>query len=80
MLYLCRVKLIISNQITKKMEQKTSYRTEIREMKVGAIKIYPIEHLRTIRVTASEIGLMLARQYKTSTNKKNRTITVTRTA
>ena len=62
------------------MEQKTSFRTEIRDMSVGSIKIYPIEHLRTVRVTASEIGLMLARRYKTSTNKHNRTITVTRTA
>jgi hypothetical protein len=41
---------------------------------------FPIEKLRVVRVTASDLGLMFGRRYSTLTDRDERTVTVTRTA
>lgn len=47
-------------------------------MEVGQTQAFPILQLKSVRTQASEIGVMLERQYKTHISRGDRTIIVTR--
>lgn len=61
------------------MGKKSSvYKSEITDMEVGQTKDFPIEHMATIRVTASNLGAILRRQYTTGCSDDKSTYQVTR--
>lgn len=47
-------------------------------MAIGDTLVFPIERTISVRATASLAGALLARQYKTKTDRVGRTISVTR--
>lgn len=47
-------------------------------LEVGETAVFGIERLKSIRTQASELGAILNRQYKTRTDREERTITVKR--
>lgn len=47
-------------------------------MKLTEEVTFPIEQMRSVRAIASELGAIMARRYKTYSDRVNRTITVTR--
>ena len=50
----------------------------IEAMAIGDTLVFPIERTISVRATASLAGALLARQYKTKTDRVGRTISVTR--
>lgn len=66
--------------MSKKMteNQTDSIGSTLKKMSVGAKEAFPIEKMKTIRVAASEMGLIYNRKYKTATNRASRTIEVIR--
>lgn len=61
-------------------ENLIKVRPTLTEMKVGDQKSFPIEQMKSVRAQASELGVILDRKYKTKSNRRERTICVTRTA
>lgn len=55
-------------------------RPAIEALEVNQKIDFPIEKLRVVRVTASDLGLMLGRRYSTLTDRDERTVIVTRIA
>lgn len=60
-------------------EQKEKIRPILVGLKAGESHPFPIERLKSVRTQASEIAMIYDRQFKTETNRMDRTITVTRT-
>lgn len=60
-------------------ENTIKIRPALTSMEVGDTCIFPVCKMKSVRAQASELGVILDRQYKTSTNRADRTITVTRT-
>ncbi len=52
--------------------------TALREMEIGESVIYPIERTSYVRSACVTFGLEWGKKFKTSTNRVDRTITVTR--
>lgn len=48
------------------------------KLEVGETAVFGIERLKSIRTQASELGAIFNRQYKTRTDREERTITVKR--
>ncbi len=61
-------------------ENAIKIRPTLTEMEVGDKKTFPVRRMKSVRAQASELGVILDRTYKTTTNRVERTITVTRTA
>ncbi|MEG2157545.1 MAG: hypothetical protein RRY07_07145 [Bacteroidaceae bacterium] len=51
----------------------------LRDLEVGDELTFPVERLRTIKVSCSQQGLIWDRVFTTSTNREDRTIKVSRT-
>ena len=51
---------------------------ELRSMKVGEVREYPIEHRDTLATTATRLGLKYDRYYRLSSSRKTRITTVKR--
>ena len=65
--------------MTKKSVQKiVSIRPILMDMSVGATVSFPVERLRSVRATASELGFILGRKYTTHTDRVSREIQVLR--
>lgn len=64
----------------KKVEKFESVRSTLNKMEVGDTISYPIERLRTIRATASEMGIVEGKTYSTRTSKEERLIYIQRKA
>lgn len=63
------------------MEDKIiKIRPAIEALEVNQKVEFPIDKLRTVRVTASDLGLMFGRRYSTLTDRDERIVTVTRIA
>lgn len=63
------------------MEDKIiKIRPAIEALEINQKVEFPIDKLRTVRVTASDLGLMFGRRYSTLTDRDERTVTVTRIA
>lgn len=63
------------------MEDKIiKIRPAIEALEINQKVEFPIDKLRTVRVTASDLGLMFGRKYSTLTDRDERTVTVTRIA
>lgn len=60
------------------MTAKTDVKIRIEQMEVGESVSFDIARLLTVRTYASSVGLILNRNYRTTTNKEEKTITVTR--
>lgn len=58
----------------------TQIRPAIREMQVNDEVRFPIAQMKYVRVAASELGLIHGRNYRTSVNRADRTISVIREA
>lgn len=61
-------------------EYAQKIRPTLTGMEVGEKTTFPIEQMKSVRAQASELGVIHNRTYKTSTNRVERIITVTRTA
>ena len=59
-------------------ENLNKIRPAITGMVAGESRKFPIEKLRYVRVSASELGVMLNRKYRTALDREARTVTVTR--
>lgn len=55
-------------------------RPAIEALEVDEEITFPLEKLRNVRVTASDLGLILGRVYTTNANRDERIVTVKRTA
>lgn len=66
--------------MAEKTENTIKIRPTLTGMEVGDTQTFPVRIMKSVRSQASELGVILDRQYKTSTNRAERTITVTRTA
>ena len=55
-------------------------RPAIEALEVDEEITFPLEKLRNVRVTASDLGLILGRVYTTNANRDERVVTVKRTA
>ena len=63
------------------MEDKIiKIRPAIEALEVNQKVEFPIDKLRTVRVTASDLGLMFGRRYSTLADRDERIVTVTRIA
>ena len=62
-----------------KAQENVSAASQLREMEVGGTLVFPAERLNVVRVTAYDLGFKLDRSYVTRTNRKERTVSVTRT-
>ena len=60
------------------MDGNMSITPVLRALDVGNSTVFPIDRLRSVRTIASEVGVMYNRKFKTSVNRADRTITVTR--
>lgn len=60
-------------------EKNIKVRPALSGMEVGEKAAFPIEQMKSVRAQASELGIILNRTYQTKTDRKERTITVTRT-
>lgn len=60
------------------MPKKQTFTSEIEQMKVGDKKVYPALRCTSVRAMASMLGFRYNRKYTTESDKKNRTITITR--
>ena len=54
-------------------------RPTLTAMEAGDEIAFPVEQLKSVRVQASELGLILDRRFKTRVNRQDRTLIVTRT-
>ena len=54
--------------------------TQLREMKVGDILVFPGERASSVRATCSMFGFEWNKTFRTSVNREERTISVTREA
>lgn len=61
-------------------ENPIKIRPTLVDMEIGDSCSFPVRQLRSVRATASELGMILDRTYKTSVNKIDRLINVIRTA
>jgi hypothetical protein len=52
---------------------------DLRQMNVGETKVYPISRTGVIRTMCARAGMEQEKQFSTSTNRTDRTISVTRT-
>ena len=78
--YLCTTKLITNKQqAMEKAQENVSAASQLREMEVGSTLVFPAKRLDVVRVTAYRLGFTLDRRYVTRTNRKERTVSVTRT-
>lgn len=59
-------------------ENQVTVNATLRGMEIGGMATYPIVKMKSIRVQATELGVILSRKYKTALNRKAGTITVTR--
>lgn len=60
------------------IEKQMKVRPALAGMEVGGRLAFPISDTKSIRVQASDLGLILERRYKTKTDRERRTIEVTR--
>ncbi|MBD5311705.1 MAG: hypothetical protein HDS13_06055 [Bacteroides sp.] len=60
------------------MAENMSITPVLRDLDTGDSAVFPIDRLRSVRTIASEVGVMYNRKFKTSANRVERTITVTR--
>ena len=56
----------------------TKIRPALVAMEVGESLEFPLEKMKSVRTQASELGIILNRQFKTRTNRETHTIVVTR--
>ncbi len=61
-------------------ENQIKIRPTLTGMEIGDTCTFPVRQMKSVRAQASELGVILDRQYKTKTNREDRTICVTRTA
>ena len=61
-------------------ENPQKIRPTLSGMEVGDQAQFPIEQMKSVRAQASELGVILDRTYKTTTDRKERIISVTRIA
>lgn len=61
-------------------ENQQKVRPALTGLGIGEMVVFPISRTKTVRAQASDLGLILDRVYKTTTNREAKTITVTRTA
>lgn len=59
-------------------EISTKIRPALVSLEVGESMEFPIEKMKSVRTQASELGMILNRQFKTRTNRVTHTIMVTR--
>ena len=59
-------------------EEKVPLRPQIRELELGKSS-FPIQRMRTIKTTCSELGVIYCRKFRTKINREKEIITVTRT-
>ena len=59
-------------------EISTKIRPALVSLEVGESMEFPIEKMKSVRTQASELGMILNRQFKTRTNRETQTIMVTR--
>ena len=59
-------------------EISTKIRPALVSLEVGESMEFPIEKMKSVRTQASELGMILNRQFKTRTNRETYTIMVTR--
>ena len=60
-------------------ENQTKVRPTLINMKIGQTISFPIEQMKSVRTQASELGVIMNRQYSTKSNREMRTIVVSRT-
>lgn len=60
-------------------EEKVPLRPQIRELELGKSISFPIQRMRTIKTTCSELGVIYCRKLRTKINREKEIITVTRT-
>lgn len=60
-------------------EEKVPLRPQIRELELGKSISFPIQRMRTIKTTCSELGVIYGRKFRTKINREKEIITVTRT-
>ena len=58
-------------------EEKVPLRPQIRKLELGKSISFPIQRMRTIKTTCSELGVIYCRKFRT--NREKEIITVTRT-
>lgn len=56
----------------------TKIRPALVAMEVGESLEFPVEKMKSVRTQASELGIILNRQFKTRTNRETHTIMITR--
>lgn len=56
----------------------TKIRPALVAMEVGESLEFPVEKMKSVRTQASELGIILNRQFKTRTNRETHTIVITR--
>ena len=61
-------------------ENHIKIRPTLTQMEVGETCTFPVQRLKSVRAQASELGVILDRTYRTTTNRTERTVTVTRIA
>lgn len=61
-------------------ENQIKIRPTLTDMEIGDTCTFPVARMRSVRAQASELGVILDRTYKTTTNRAERTISVTRTS
>ena len=59
-------------------EKKKSVRSQIHELEIGGHLTFPAERTSYLRAACTNIGFECDRKFSTSTNRVDRTITVTR--
>ena len=59
-------------------EKVLKLKPSLEAMKVGEEMVFPLKRLYSVKTTASNVGLVLGRRYKTHYDKANGTATVTR--
>lgn len=62
----------------KAIEKLEKLRPTILALEVGESAVFGIERLKSVRTEASELGIVFNRQFKTRTDREERTITVKR--
>lgn len=55
-----------------------STREKIASLEIGGTITFNLEKMNMVRSTASQLGLLMNRRYKTKTSRENRTINVMR--
>jgi hypothetical protein len=61
-------------------DKNIKIRPAIEALEVNQKVEFPIDNLRTVRVTASDLGLIHGRRYSTMTDRDERVVIVTRVA